>query len=138
MSDSGSGGGQFASEMKSAVVEAVKDTKDAVGEMVEQGVQSISGTNLTPQQIQAKQQSDQKIEIDRQKKLAYTRAWLSNLTADQNKVIAENKRKESERLNEQKREVQVSEMKKEEKKKTPANGALANVNRAELRKGVGG
>ena len=62
MSDSGGGGKQFTDEIKSEAVDVAKEVTDQVGQMVEQGVQSITGTQLTPQQIQQKEQ-------DRQEKL---------------------------------------------------------------------
>ena len=56
MSDSGSGGSQFVSEIKSTVLDVAKDAKDAVGEMIEANVQTSVGPQLTPQQQQQKQQ----------------------------------------------------------------------------------
>lgn len=51
---------QFTGEIKQAASEVAKDVTDTVGEMIEQGVQSVTGTPLTPQQIQQKQMEDQK------------------------------------------------------------------------------
>ena len=59
MADSGGGGNQFGSEMKSTVAEVAKDVKDAVGEMIEQNVRTAVGSQLTPQQQQQKQQQEQ-------------------------------------------------------------------------------
>ena len=61
MADGASGVKQFSEEMGQAAGEVAKDVKDSVGEVLEQGVQSVVGTQLTPQQIQRK-------EIERQKK----------------------------------------------------------------------
>lgn len=67
MSDSGGGApSQFAGEVKQVAQEVVEDVKDQVGEAIEQGVKSITGQQLTPQQIQQKEE-------ERQKELAETR-----------------------------------------------------------------
>ncbi|MBI2017650.1 hypothetical protein HYS92_01220 [Candidatus Daviesbacteria bacterium] len=138
MSDSGGGVKQFAGEMKGAVAEVTKDAKDSVGEAIEQGVQSVVGTQPTPQQVQQKQQEDQKRELDRQKQLVYTRGWLKNLEAEQQKVRKENKQKEQRRLQTEQQEKQTTEMKKEEKKKQPVNPAVAYAGKVEFKRGVGG
>lgn len=130
--------GQITEEVGETVKEVASDVKDAVGEMVEQGIQSTAGSTLTPQQLQQKQAEDQKKEMDRQKQLAYTRDWLRNLQAEQQKVSMEAKQKEQQRLQAQKQEEQVTEMKKEEKKKQPVNPAVAYAGKAEFKRGVGG
>jgi len=118
--------------------EVVRDVKDAVGEAIEQGVQSVTSPNLTPQQLQQKQQENQKKELDRQKQLVYTRKWLQDVAQAQEKVRMENKQKEQQRLQNQQQEKQVTEMKKEEKKKQPVNPALAYAGKVEIKRGVGG
>lgn len=124
--------GQFQDEIEQTSGEVVEDAKDSVGEAIEQGVQSIVGPpQLTPQE-------DQKKEIERQKQLSYTRKWLGDLQRAQEKVRAENKQKEEQRLQAQKEEKQVSEMKKEEKKKKPINPAIAYAGKVEIKRGVGG
>lgn len=130
--------GQFRDEIEETSNEVAEDAKDAVGEALEQGVQSVIGSQLTPQQLQEKQQQDQKKEIDRQKQLVYTRKWLGDLQRAQEKVRAENKQKEEQRLKAQQEEKQVAEMKKEEKKKKPVNPAIAYAGKAEIKRGVGG
>ena len=137
MADGGSGIQQASEEVIETAREVAGDAKDAVGEAIEQGVQSVVGPKLTPQQIQQKQQEDQKKEIDRKKQLAYTRKWLKDAEMAQEKVRMENKRKEEQRLQNQQQEKQVTEMKKEEKKKK-VNPALANVGKVEIKGGVGG
>lgn len=113
------------------VGESLASVKDAVGEAIEQGVQSVVGPQLTPQQVQEKQQKDQK-------QLAYTRKWLGDLQRAQEKVRAENKQKEEQRLKAQQEEKQVVEMKKEEKKKKSVNPAIAYAGKVEIKRGVGG
>ncbi len=147
MADNVMGGiGQISEETGETVAEVAKDVKDSVGEAIEQGVQSVVGTTLTHHQIQPastqrgeqNQQEDQKKELDRQKQLSYTRGWLKNLEAAQQKVRMEAKQKEEQRLQSQQQEKQVTEMKKEEKKKQPINPAVAYAGKAEFKRGVGG
>ncbi len=138
MANSGNVIGKFSDEVEETANEVAVDVKDSVGEAIEQGMQSITATQLTPQQLQQKQQEDQKKEVDRRKQLAYTRSWLSNLEMAQAKVRAENKQKEQKRLQEEQQEKQVTEMKKEEKKKQPVNPAVAYAGKAEFKRGVGG
>lgn len=130
--------GQFADETGEIVQEVATDVKDALGEMIEQGVQSVSDPQMTPQQMQQKQQEDQKKEVDRQKQLAYQRRYIADLTANQQRVRMENKQKEQQRLQAQQQEQQVVEIKKEEKKKEPVNPAVAYAGKAEFKRGVGG
>lgn len=108
MSDSGSGGGQFAGEIKTAVAEVAKDVKDAVGEMIEAGVQSVAGSPLTPQQIQQKQQEDVKQLAEARRKLAF----YQKTDAEQKKIIAENKQKEAQRIQAQQQEMQAKKAQK--------------------------
>ncbi len=132
--------GQFQDEIEQTSNEVTEDAKDSVGEAIEQGVQSIVGPQLTPQQQQEKQQQDQKKEIDRQKQLSYTRKWLGDLQKAQEKVRAENKQKEQQRLQAQQEEEQVTETKKEEKKKKQITDEARARTMAETKvgKGVGG
>lgn len=115
------------------VGESLASVKDAVGEAIEQGVQSVVGPQLTPQQLQEKQQKDQK-------QLAYTRKWLGDLQRAQEKVRAENKQKEEQRLKAQQEEKQVAEMKKEQKKKQSIPDEVRARAMAETKvgRGVGG
>ena len=82
MADSGSAIKQFTGELTQAAGEVAKDVKDEVGEALEQGVQSVVGTQLTPQQIQQKQ-------LDDQKELAETRRKIEfyKKTAEEQKTI---------------------------------------------------
>lgn len=137
MTNSGNVIGKFSDEVEQTAGEIAKDVKDSVGEMIEQGVQSVAGTPLTPQQIQQKQIEEQKKEAGRQRQLSYTRKWLKDLELAQQKVQMENKQKEQQRLQSQKQEEQVAEIKKEEKKK-PVNPAIAYAGKAEFKRGVGG
>lgn len=118
------------------VGESLAPVKDAVGQALEQGVQSVIGSQLTPQPFDSAQGKQKKQED--QKQLAYTRKWLGDLQRAQEKVRAENKQKEEQRLQQQQQEKQVTEMKKEEKKKKPVNPAIAYAGKAEFKRGVGG
>lgn len=134
MADSGGSGGQFASEMKSTVVEVAKDVKDAVGEMIEANVQTAVGSQLTPQQIQQKQAEDQKNLNETRRKIEF----LKKIDQEQKIVREANRQKETQRLQNQKQEKEVKEMKLEQKKKQPINPAIAYAGKAEFKRGVGG
>lgn len=96
MSDLGGGQNQFAGEMKQAAQEVVQDVKDQVGQAIEQGVQSITGQQLTPQQIQQKEE-------EKQKKLAEVRWRIERLKKTEqqvSQVSQENQQKDAQRLKE--------------------------------------
>lgn len=127
--------GQFKDEVEETATEVAKDFKDSVGQALEQGVQSITGTQLTPQQIQQKQAEDQKKIAENRRKIAFYQKTEQELHA----VRRENKQKEEQRLQAQQREEQVVEMKKEEKKKQPINNpAIVYAGKVEFKRGVGG
>ena len=125
--------------MRSTVVEVAKDVKDAVGEMIEQGVQSVAGSTLTPQQVQQKQQDEQKQLTEARRKIA----WYSKTDQEQKQVIQANKQKESQRLQNQQQEKveEVQQVQATQGTKTPS-GLPEEVLRtqAELKvgKGIGG
>lgn len=137
----GGGTGQFGDEVKQAVAEVAKDVKDSVGEMIEQGVQSVAGPTLTPQQIQQKQLADQK-------KLAETRrqiAFLKKIDEEQKQVRAVNKQKESQRLQAQANTSEVNQgatQRTSEVRKAKKPGLPEEVLRTQIEikagKGVGG
>jgi|SRR3989344_6341498 len=89
--------------MRSTVVEVAKDVKDAVGEMIEQGVQSVAGSTLTPQQVQQKQQDEQKQLTEARRKIA----WYKKIDDEQKRVRQANQQKETQRLQAQQQENQV-------------------------------
>lgn len=126
--------GQFADETAETVREIAQDVKDEVGQMVEQGIQSIAGTQLTPQQIQQKQAEDQKEIAENRRKIAF----YKQTAQEQQQVRQQNQQKEQQRLKTQQEEKQVTEMKKEEKKKQSVNPAIAYAGKAEFKRGVGG
>jgi len=134
MSDLGNRIKQVTEETSQTVEEIAKDVRDSVGEAIEQGFQSATGTPLTPQQIQQKQ-------IDDQKKISETRrkiAFYQKTAQEQEKVRQENKQKEMQRLQSQQQEEQVAEIKEEEKKEEPVNQTVAYAGKAEFKRGVGG
>lgn len=138
MNDGGGSGFQKATgEIVQTVGEVAKDIKDAVGEALEQGVQSVTNTQLTPQQIQQKQQEDQNKLAEARRKIE----WLKNVDSQQKQVIAANRQKESERLQNQQQEKQeeVQQIQTKTVKKQAMSDEIAR-SQAELRvgKGVGG
>lgn len=126
--------GQFKDEVTETAGEVAQDVKDEVGQIIEQGVQSIVGTQLTPQQIQQKQAEDQKKIAENRKKIAF----YQQTAQEQQQVRQQNQQKEQQRLQVQQQEKQVAEIKKEEKKKQPADPAIAYAGKAEFKRGVGG
>lgn len=113
MADSGSGVKQFSGEMGQATSEVIKDVKDEVGQMIEQGVQSIAGKQLTPQQIQQKQ-------LEEQQKLAQARRkikWYQEIAAAQKRVREEERQKQQQRQQQEEQERQKKRLVEEQKKK---------------------
>ena len=126
--------GKFSDELEQTATEVAKDFKDAVGEAIEQGVQSVSAPILTPQQIQQKQQEDQKDLVEARRKINF----FTKTDQEQKKVREENRQKEQQRLQDQQQEEQVEERKEEQKKKQPINPAIAYAGKVEIKRGVGG
>lgn len=143
MLDSGGSGNQFASEMKSTVVEVAKDVKDSVGQAIEQGVQSIVGTQLTPQQIQQKQKEEQQ-ELEKARKVIN---YYKTLGVDIKKAQEERKQKEMQRLKqtqeeEQMKKAQKAQMQQDIKAPPPGKGLREDIARTQAERskgrGVGG
>ena len=137
MSDSGGGIQQASEEVVQTAGEVAQEVKDAVGESIEQGVQSVVGPKLTPQQIQQQQIEKQQKEAEDNKQISYVRNFLKTVDQEQKAVIEQNKQKEAQRLQNQQQEEQASEA-KEEQKKQSVNPALANIGKVEIKGGVGG
>lgn len=137
MSDSGSGGNQFASEMKSTVAEVTKDVKDAVGEMIEQNVKTAVGFQLTPQQVQQKKEQEQQ-DLEKARKVI---SYYKNLGADIKKAQEERKQKEEERLKKIQEEEQVKKVQKAQiqSSKTPPPGSdlREDIARTQAERGKG-
>ena len=108
MSDSGGGVKQFASEMKSTVGEVASDFQDAVSEIIEQGAQSIGAPVITSQQVQQKQQQDQKDLAETRRKLAF----YEQVGQNQKAVIYQNKQKEQQRVEEVEQQMKTDQAKK--------------------------
>lgn len=105
--------GQFKDEMEHAATEVASDVKDNVGEMIEQGVQSVTGQQLTTQQIQQKQLEDQK-------KLANTRrviAHYKKVEEDLSTVREQKKQDQLQRKQIEEQEKQKKKLVEEQKKK---------------------
>jgi|SRR3989344_4136646 len=134
MADLGSGIKQVAEETAEVVKEVTEEVKDSLGQALEQGAQSATGTQLTPQQIQQKQADDQKKIAEARRKIAF----YQQTDQAQKMVRQQNKQKEMQRIQVQQQEKQVIEIKKEEKKKQPVNPAVAYAGKVEFKRGVGG
>lgn len=126
---------------RSTVAEIAKDVKDAVGEMVEQGAQSVVGRQLTPQQVNNLRIAEQQTKQQDQQKLSETRRVIQHykdMDAAQKRVREQNKQKEQQRLQNQQQEEQVKKIQIEQKKKQPINPAIAYAGKAEFKRGIGG
>lgn len=137
--------GQFKDEVIETVKEVAGETKDAVGQMLEQGVQQATSPQLTPQQIQQKQQEDQKREIDRQKQIAYQRKFFADLVAAQEKVRQEEKQKQMQKKQMEEHDKQAKKIQKiqlQQAVKKPGAGTPEEVLRSQAErkagKGLGG
>lgn len=130
--------GQFAEEIVEEVGEVVKEVKDEVGQALEQGAQSVVGTQLTPQQIQQKQLEDQKKLAEVRRKMAF----YQKVDQEQKAVRQQNKQKEIQRLQTQQQEKQEEQVKEIQVKQTKKQGLSEAVLRSQAEykpgKGVGG
>lgn len=138
MSDSGSGGNQFVSEVKSSVGEVVEDIKDSVGEAIEQGVKSVVGSPLTSTQAQQKQAEDQA-------KLAKVRrdiAWMKNVDESQKQVRYVNQQKEAQKQDAKQQEkaekVQITQVKQTKQNNEAVEAQRRAAAELKMGKGVGG
>lgn len=124
--------------MKSAVAEVARDVKDEVGEMIEQGVQSVAAPQLTPQQIQQKQLQDQKALAEARRKIA----WYKKLEDSQKKVREASSQKEAARLQsqqqEKQQEVQKVQIQSTKKQQVISEAVLRTQAERKAGKGVGG
>lgn len=124
--------GQIPAELGETVI---KPVVDEVGKAIEQGVQSVIGSQLTPGQLQQK-------ELDRQKKLANARRVIEHykrIEEAQRAVRQAKKHEELQKKQEEGQKQQVQEIKKEQKKQQIPEEVKARA-MAELKagRGVGG
>lgn len=105
--------GQFKDEVEQTATEVAKDVKDGVGQMIEQGLQSVAGKTLTPQQIQQKQLEEQKKLVEARRKIKFYQDTEVKL-----KQIREEKRqKDLQRIQQEEEERQKKKLEEEQKKK---------------------
>lgn len=114
MADGGSAVKQFAEETTEVAKEVVKDVKDSVGQALEQGVQSVIGTQLTPQQIQQKQLEDQKKIAEKRREIK----WYQDIAVAQKKVRDEEKQKQMQRKQAEVQEQQTKQAKEIQQKQS--------------------
>lgn len=113
MTDSPSGGiPQFTNEVKAVTGEIVKDVKDNVGQMLEQGVQSVVGTTLTPQQIQQQKQEEQTKLAEARRKIDY---W-KKIEVGQKGVRDVEKQKQMAKVQQEEEEKKNKKLKEEQRK----------------------
>lgn len=118
MANSGNVIGQFREEVQETAGEVARDIKDAVGEMIEQGVRSVKTQPLTPQQMNNLQKAEQQKQLEDQKNLVEARRkiqWYKDLATAQKKVRDQEKQKQMQKR-EQQQEEQNKKMAKTQKK----------------------
>ena len=138
MADLGSGIKQVAEETIEEVGEVVKEVKDELGQALEQGAQSATGTQLTPQQIQQKQADDQKKIAEARRKIAF----YQQTDQAQKMVRQQNKQKEMQRIQAQQQEKQEKKIEEVQIKQAKKPGMSEAILRSQAEykpgKGVGG
>lgn len=124
---------QISEEMEQAGESVVKTLKDEVGQIIEQGLQSITGQTSTPQKSQ-NQQPAQDTKAEDQKKLTETRRkikWYKDIEEAQRKVREEAKQKEIQRLQQKESKKQDEKMKffeqKQKKQTILAPTPMSNI-----------
>lgn len=114
---------------------AVKPVIDEVGKAIEQGIQSVVGSQLTPQQLQEKQ-------LEEQKKLAHARRVIEHyrrIEEAQRAVRTAKKQEEMQKKQEESQQKQAQEIKKEQKKqKLPEEVRARAMAEMKAGRGVGG
>lgn len=136
MADDGSGVKQFAGEMGQATVDVAKEVKDEVGKAIEQGVQSVVGTQLTPQQIQEKKLEEQRKLTEARRKIEY---W-KRIDQEQRAVREKKKQEELQRQQQTVQQQRIKQFTIEQKKRQPLPEEVRARSMVERKagRGVGG
>lgn len=120
----------------------VKPVSDEVGRALEQGVQSVvKGPGQNATQNSTPQPNSQQIKQEEQIKLVETRRKLDfwkNLSDAQNKVRAEVKQKDEERLKVDEKKKEIKQFEVEKKKRSLSAAVREAQTKTEAKKGVGG
>lgn len=134
MSDGIKGAVSEAMEMVNESV--VEPVKDEVGQLVEAGVQSITGSAADPQKQMKKQQEDQR----KMAEAKYKIDWWKQVAAQQAAAKQQQLQQKSEVKQEEQQEKQVKQYEVVQKKQDRAQEEAAARSRAESKagKGVGG
>lgn len=130
---------QATQELAQTVKAVAGEAVDAVGEMIEQGVQSVVGTQLTPQQIQQQQLEDQKKIAEKRREIEFLKA----VDQDQKVVRQKNAQNEADRLKSQQQEEQTEIVQEVQSQQASGKPGLSNEilkSQAEYKvgKGIGG
>lgn len=136
MADSRNVIGKFSDEVEQTATEVAKDVKDSVGQIIEQGFQSATGIQPTPQQIQQKQQEEQKQLLETRRKIAF----YDQTDQAQKMVRQQNKQKEVQRLQEEQQRKQEKKMEKIQEQQTakkPGAGTPEEILRSQVERKVG-
>lgn len=139
---------QFTDEMEQAATDVARDVKDEVGQMIEQGVQSVAGPKLTSQQLQPfdtsttlSTQGKQK-QLEEQQRLTKARKtikWFQDISAAQKKVREQDLQKQLQRQQLEEQEKQKKKQSEEVEKKiiiSPAKKGPQHPGQAPLREDI--
>ncbi len=134
MSDGGNAPGNVAEAVNTVKEAVVKPVKDEIGELIEAGVQAVTGSNDDPQKQALKQQKHQEKLADAQRKLQ----WWKQIEAQQAAVRQQKQQETVQKQQEVKQSDQVKQY-ETQKKEVSKNQAVVNAQTSkETRKGVGG
>lgn len=136
MSDSGGGSGVIGEIVQTVQEAVIEPVKDEVGQLIEAGVQSITGAANDPQKQVRKEQENQKKLAEAQYKIR----WWKDLAAQQAALNQQVKQEQTQKQQEKQEEKQIKQYEIVQKKQESKQIEEVNRSRAELKagKGVGG
>lgn len=105
---------QFTEEMEQVATSVARDVKDSAFEAIETNVQTVTGQNPTPQQLQQKKQQEEEQLAKVRKEIEY----YKNLGKDIKKAQEERKQKEAQRVQQMQQEEQAKKARKEDNNQT--------------------
>lgn len=134
MSDGGNTPGAVSEAIQTVNEAVVQPVKDELGEMIEAGVQAITGASDDPQKQALKQQKQQQKLADAQRQIQY---W-KQIESQQFSLRQQNQQQQMQKQQETKQSEQVKQY-ETQKKEVSKNQAVVNAQTSkETRKGVGG
>lgn len=130
MSDGGNAPGQITEAVKTVSDAVVEPVKDEIGEMIEAGVQAITGASDDPQKQALKQQKQQEKLAEAQRKIQY---W-KQIEAQQAAVRQQKQQEQMQKSQEIQQQEQVKQF-EVQKKEVQKNQAIVNAQTSRETKG---